>query len=435
MKIHRLLAAALFAVAATPPSAFATGAGGGNWVTSWHASPQPVWRKDFVLPTRIPELLHRKTVRETVRVSSGGRRLRIVLSNRYGKLPVTFGEVHVAEAGSGSSIIEGSSRRLSFGGRRSATVPPGATIASDPLELEVRPLARLAVSTYFPAPTVPATFHWGEQQIGYIAAGNAAGAERLDAPHLFMGRLFLSSVLVDAAPDTGTVVAFGDSITDGNGSSPDRNRRWPDFLAERLVIQGNATGPRIAVANAGISGARLLADGMGESALARFGQDALNLPGVRSVVLLMGINDIGWPGGPFAPQERPVTPEELIAGYRQLIAQARNRNVRIVGATLLPFEGALRGTPLEGHYSIEKEKLRQAVNQWIRSAGEFDAVADFDALMRDPDHPARLRPEFDSGDHLHPGDAGYKAMADLLDTAMLFGDGDDGGADGSMRRR
>ncbi|MEC4720946.1 SGNH/GDSL hydrolase family protein [Noviherbaspirillum sp. CPCC 100848] len=416
MKFHRLYVAAML-LSATASTLAAEGAKKSHWVTSWYASPQPVWRKDFPLPTQLPELLHEQTVRETVRISSGGGRLRVSLSNSYGKAPVLFGEVHVAEAGDGSAIVEGSDRRLSFGGRHSVTVPPGATVVSDPVDLEVRPLSRLAVSSYFPRPTSPETFHWGDQQIGYIAAGNATGSPRIDAQRLLKGRMFLTGVLVDAAPETRTVVVFGDSITDGNGSTPDRNRRWPDFLAERFA------GAGVAVANAGISGARLLTNGMGENALARFGHDVLGQPGVRTVVLLMGINDIGWPGGPFAPHEAPVTADELIAGYRQLIAQARMHDIRIVGATLLPFEGALRGTPLEGHYSIEKERLRQAVNHWIRSAGEFDAIADFDALMRDPDRPARLSPAFDSGDHLHPGDAGYKAMADMLDMAALFGDG------------
>lgn len=423
MRYQRMVAAASLLAALASPMAAAGGADGSKWVTSWHASPQPVWQKDFLLSTQIPELLDRQTVREMVRISSGGRRIRIALSNRYGKSPLVFGEVHVAQAGAGSTILEGSDRLLRFGGQPSVTVPPGATVVSDPVDLEVRPLSRLAVSSYFPQPTVPETFHWGEQQIGYIAAGNATSAPHLNAQGLLKGRVFVASVLVEAAPETRTVVAFGDSITDGNGSTPDRDRRWPDFLAERLA------GAGVAVANAGISGARLLAGGMGENALARFGHDVLGQPGVSTVVLLMGINDIGWPGGPFAPHERPVTADELIAGFRQLIAQARIRNVRIVGATLLPFEGALRGTPLEGHYSTDKEKLRQTVNQWIRSAGEFDAVADFDALMRDPDHPARLRPSFDSGDHLHPGDAGYKAMADLLDMTLLFGDGSAGKRD------
>ena len=210
-------------------------------------------------------------------------------------------------------------------------------------------------------------------------------------------------LLVDARPGAHTIIALGDSITDGNGSTPDANRRWPDLLAQRL--------PGVAVVNAGISGARLLGDKMGQNALARFGQDVLAHPGSKTVIVLLGINDIGWPGSPFAPGDPAVNADQLIAGYRQLIALARLHQVRIVGATLPPFEGALAGTPFAGHYSRDKDEVRQAVNHWLRTAGAFDAVVDFDAVLRDPAHPARLLPAYDSGDHLHPGDAGYQAMA------------------------
>jgi lysophospholipase L1-like esterase len=418
MGLYRLhAAAALFAAVASLSAARAATEHEGKWVTSWHASPQPAWQKEFVLPTMLPKQLERQTVRQIARISVGGRRIRVALSNRYGSMPLNLGEVHVALAGDASSIADGPGRQLSFGGRHAVVVPPGASILSDPLDLQVRPLSRLAVSAYLPAPTAPDTFHWGAQQTAYVAAGNAAGASRFDVENPVTGRLFLTSILVEAAPQTRTVVALGDSITDGNGSTPDLDRRWPDYLAERLAAHG------VAVANAGISGARLLGNRMGDNALARFEHDVLAQPGVATVVVLIGTNDIGWPGGPFAPQERPMTADEMIGGYRQLIAQARVRHVRIVGATLLPFEGALRGTPLEGHYSPDKEALRRAVNRWIRESGEFDAVADFDALMRDPDHPSRLLPAFDSGDHLHPGDTGYKAMADMLDMATLFSEG------------
>jgi lysophospholipase L1-like esterase len=221
--------------------------------------------------------------------------------------------------------------------------------------------------------------------------------------------LFLSAVLIDALPDSRTVVALGDSITDGNGSTPDADRRWPDFLARRLAPHG------VAVANAGISGARLLNDGMGERALARFEQDVLRQPGVSDVVVLLGINDIGWPGSPFAPAETMVTLNELTAGFRQLAATAHARTIRITVGTLPPFEGALEGTPFAGHYNPQKEVLRLRLNDWIRGAGIFDGVVDFDAVLRDPARPQRMRAELDSGDHLHPGDAGYRKMADAID--------------------
>jgi lysophospholipase L1-like esterase len=212
------------------------------------------------------------------------------------------------------------------------------------------------------------------------------------------------------------VVAFGDSLTDGNGSTPGANRRWPDFLARRLAPQG------VGVANAGISGARVWGDKMGVNAMARFDADVLSQPGVRTVVMMLGINDIGWPDSGFAPDDAPMTAARLTEGYRQLAEAARLRGVRIVGGTIAPYEGSLHGTPLSGHYNPAKDAVRREVNRWIRESGVFDAVVDFDAVLRDPAHPARLLPAYDSGDNLHPNDAGYQAMAQALDMATLFGD-------------
>ncbi|MFC5460483.1 SGNH/GDSL hydrolase family protein [Massilia niabensis] len=399
------LGLAVSANAAAPPA---------RWVSSWFASPQPLWDTDFILPTGLPPSLHGHTVRETVRLSSGGRRIRLVFSNRYGTAPLVLGEVRVAPVGPDGQALLTAGHAVRFGGERRASVPPGAPLVSDPIELAPAAFARLAVSVFVPEPTPLRTFHWGAQQEALVGKGNLTGATAMASAQRVPGRLFLSAVLAEAPPATRTVVAFGDSITDGNGSTPGADRRWPDFLAQRF------TG--VAVANAGISGARLLGDRMGVNALARFEQDVLSQPGVAAVVVLIGINDIGWPGSPFAPSERPTTAARLIAGYRQLIAAAHARNVRVVGATLPPFEGALRGTPFEGHYSPAKERLRQEVNAWIRGAGAFDAVADFDLLLRDPARPSRMLPAYDSGDHLHPGDAGYRAMAGSMSLEMLFGD-------------
>ncbi|SDF01299.1 Lysophospholipase L1 [Massilia sp. PDC64] len=362
-----------------------------HWTTSWYAAPQPAWDATFALPMNVPTQLDNATLRETVRLSAGGQRIRLVFSNRYGHEPVKLGTVRVGPADHPHAALA-----LTFSGQPGASILPGATVTSDPVSLPVRPLSRLAVTTWLPSPTQVASFHWGAQQTVRIDDTSVGG------------RLFLSAVLVETARPARTVVALGDSITDGNGSTPDADRRWPDILAERLAPHG------IAVANAGISGGRLARDGMGVSALARLENDVLSQPGVSDVIVLLGINDIGWPGSPFAPGERPATLDELTTAYRQLVAACHVRGVRVTAGTLPPFEGALAGTPYAGHYSPGKERLRQQLNDWIRTAGVFDAVVDFDAVLRDPARPRRMRAGFDSGDHLHPGDAGYRAMAEAI---------------------
>ncbi|MBD8562935.1 SGNH/GDSL hydrolase family protein [Oxalobacteraceae sp. CFBP 8763] len=372
-----------------------------HWVTSWYAAPQPGWDSQFVLPMNVPAVLDNQTVREYVRVSAGGERIKLVFSNRYGKAPLAIGAASV--------VMPEVTRVVTFEGARQVTIAAGATVTSDPVALAVAPLSQLEVTTYLPQRTPVTGFHWGASQRISIAAGNASRAAEFLKARRVEGRLFLSAVLVDALPGSRTVVALGDSITDGNGSTPDADRRWPDFLARRLAPHG------IAVANAGISGARLLKDGMGEGALARFGQDVLSQSGVSDVIVLLGINDIGWPGSPFAPAETMVTLNELTAGFRQLAAIAHARTIRITVGTLPPFEGALEGTPFAGHYNPQKEALRLGLNDWIRGAGIFDGVVDFDAVLRDPARPQRMRVQFDSGDHLHPGDAGYRKMADAID--------------------
>ncbi len=226
--------------------------------------------------------------------------------------------------------------------------------------------------------------------------------------------MFLSEVLVETRND-GTVVVVGDLITDGNGATVDADTRWSDFLAKRLAPD------HIAVLNAGISGGRLLQDKMGVNVAARLQRDVFSQPGLKAAVLLIGINDISWPGTDFAAAQQRPTLDDMIAGYQQVIAQARANNVRLIGATLPPFEGALSGTPLDDYYHPDKDALRREVNRWIRESNAFDAIVDFDAILRDPDHPARLVPAFDSGDHLHPGDDGNRAMADAIDLGILLG--------------
>lgn len=379
-----------------------------HWITSWYAAPQSSWDDTFVLPTNVPAYLNNQSLRENVRLSAGGQRIRFVFSNRYGKEPVLIGEVRVGVPNKSRPC-----QRLSFSGQPSISILPGATVTSDPLPLVVKPLADLSVTTYLPSRTPINSFHWGNQQTMQVTAGRATEAPYAKGGDRVEGRLFLSAILVEAAQKRQTVVALGDSITDGNGSTPDTNRRWPDYLAKRLAPYG------VGVANAGISGARLVSDGMGQNALARLEHDVLSQPSVSDVIVLLGINDIGWPGSPFAPNEAPMTLDRLTAAYRQLVSAAHVRGVRVTAGTLPPFEGALEGTPFAGHYSRDKEQLRKRFNDWIRTAGVFDAVIDFDALLRDPANPQRIRKDFDSGDHLHPGDEGYRTMAAAIDITSL----------------
>ncbi|WP_244441053.1 SGNH/GDSL hydrolase family protein [Mesorhizobium sp. STM 4661] len=383
------------------------------WVGTWLASPQSRWSADFALPVKIPPKLENQTIRQTVKISLGGDRFRIVLSNEYAGTPVQIGEVHGAVAGDGSKIVSGTDRLITFGGQAKATIPPGTSLISDPVDVPLDALSRLSVSVYLPQETPLSTFHWDGKQTAYIGDGNQSASSTFAATGTIDARILLTEILIDAPANDGAVVAIGDSITDGNGATLDADNRWPDFLAERLASK------QIAVLNAGISGARLLDDAMGVKASARFSRDVLAQPGVKAVILLIGINDISWPGTPFAPEKSLPSFETLIGGYLQLAAQAHAHNLSIVGGTLTPFEGALSGTPLDAYYTPEKEALRQKVNHWIRTSGAFDAVVDFDLLLRDPAHPTRLLPEFDSGDHLHPGEKGNRAMADAVDLDIL----------------
>lgn len=390
-----------------------------HWVASWTASPQPVWGADFFLGTNIPAVVRDQTIRQVARISLGGRRLRLVLSNAYGRQPVVIGRVSVALAGDGPAIRRSSLRNVTFGGQASATLPAGAPLLSDPIDLPVSALSHLSISIYLPASTPITTFHWDGRQTAWIAAGDQSASSTMDtkksATAVITSRTLLTGIDVQTGqPGARAVAAFGDSITDGNGATVDADARWPDFLADRLVHHN------VAVINAGISGARLLSDKMGPNALARFGPDVLDQPGVRAVIVLLGINDISWPGTAFDPTGKPPTLPSLEYGFRQLIAQAHRKNVCLIGATLTPFAGALHDTPLDNYFNADKEALRQRLNRWIRTSGSFDAVLDFDLWARDPRQPTRLAARFDSGDHLHPGDAGNRFLAESIALDVLW---------------
>jgi lysophospholipase L1-like esterase len=325
---------ALVAGLGTPPARAQQPAAGGDWIDTWSASPQPVWEPDFFAPVAIPRSLRNQTIRQVARVSLGGRRVRVELSNEYGEQPLVIGAARVALAGEKGALAPGSDRALTFGGRPSVTVPPGAPILSDPVDLAVPALGSLAVSLFLPEVTPTTTWHNDARQTAYISGeGDHTAAAAFEPAQTITSRIFLSGITVDAAPDARAVVLFGDSITDGDGSTLDANHRWPDLLAERLA----EAGAKVAVLNEGISGARILRDRMGDNALARFDRDVLSHPRADTVVLMMGINDVGWPGTILVPKGEPApSAEDVIDGYEQIVARAHAHGMRIIGATLTP---------------------------------------------------------------------------------------------------
>ncbi len=401
--LTRLTAAALLA-ASTPAFAQAPA----PWVASWQASPQPVWDASFLFPPLIPPALHGQTFRQTARLSLGGDQLRIRLSNAYGTTPLRIGAASVTGADGQAPLA------LTFEGHADTEIAPGQARLSDPVKLPTGDLQAVQVSVYVPAHTPLHTFHWDGRQTASIGAGDQTLALQMDPVSTTSARLFVTGIEVQAAAGARSVVVIGDSITDGATASLDRDQRWTDHLAARLAPRG------VAVVNAGISGGRLLRDGMGESALQRFQRDVLDQPGVASVIVLIGINDIAWPGTAFARDQARPRLAELQAGYRTLVEQAHRRGLRIVGATLPPFAGALPDTPLDDYYQPGKDTLRQQLNRWLLADSPFDAVIDLDAALRDPVDPSRMAAAYDSGDHLHPGDAGNRAMAAAVDLQMLL---------------
>jgi len=391
----------LFAILIAALGLHATGSAlAQNWVGTWTASPQP--------PRGVmPASFSNQTVRQIVRVSIGGSKVRIRLSNEFGSKPVVIGAASVGQVGK----LAGSLRPLTFGGAKRVTLLPGAPALSDPVELNVAPLSDLAINLYLPAATELATVHQvGLQMADVSAPGDFTASAVFPVVDRFTHRFFLTGVLVEPRATTRAVVTFGDSITDGTNSTVDANGRWPDVLARRLSDSGTA----IAVLNQGISGNRLLSDGAGVSGLARFERDVLSQPAVSHVVILLGINDIGWPGTAIEPNGIIRTADDIVAGYKQMIERARIRSIKVIGATLTPFENALAGRPNQGYFTTDKEVRRLAVNHWIRTSGAFDAIIDFDRIVAYPSRTEAIAPPYDSGDHLHPNDAGYRAMGEAV---------------------
>jgi lysophospholipase L1-like esterase len=402
-----LLALSFTAVAATPPA---------HWVVSWGASASPPPDAAQIRAKGLE--FNNQTLREIVHLSIGGSAVRVRFSNFFGRQSLEIGSAHVALRTSDSTILASSDRALTFGGASGVSVPPNAFVLSDPVQLAAPVESDVAVSIFIPHLAAAAGIHSFAQQTSYVGAGDLTAAASIANPRVISSWIFLAGVDVSAAPSAAAIAVFGDSRVDGDGSTPDANRRWPNVLAKRLSQQGLPLG----VLNAGIIGNRILHDApqiaveLGVNALARFDRDALDQPGVKYVIVLEGIVDIGLPGTPVTPASEAVSVDDLISGMKQLIARAHDRGMKIFVATQTPFSGA---ATIPGMFSAEKEAQRKALNQWIRSSHAFDAVLDLDKVVLDPANPERIRPTFDSGDHLHPNDAGYEAMGNSIDISLF----------------
>lgn len=399
--MRALVAALVLALLGVAPAAAAPP---DRWVGTWSGAVTTV-------PAGDSTAFEDQTIRQVVRTSVGGDSVRVRLSNEFGTAPLVVGETHVALRASGARAVPSTDRLVTFGGRTSVTIPPGAPALSDPIPLRLKARVDLLVSIHLPGHTPGTTTSAFAYQRNYIAAGNVTGSADITPTGTTDRWYFLSGVSVRSSASA--VVAFGDSIT--AGTSLDANNRWSDYLARRA--------PHLGVLNKGIAGNRLLHDPnppagspaegyaalFGESGLRRLDRDVLVQPGARYVVVLLGVNDIGHPGTPTAPASEKVTAADIIAGHSQLIARAHERGLKVYGGTITPFRD-----DAFGFYSPENEATRQEVNRWIRTGGAFDAVIDFDRALRDPAAPDRLLAAFDSGDHLHPNDKGNEAMAEAI---------------------
>lgn len=376
-----------------------------HWVGSWAASPAMPMAAPANNPTRGTASFNNQTLTQVIRLSAGGPRLRIRLSNEYGPKPLAVGVVRLALLAENGAVVAGSERTVNFSGSGTATIPAGAPLLSDAVALATKPLARLRVSFYLPADSNGCTCHMTGQDLISIASGDVTANPPDPARGAGDYRAFLTEVDVETpAPVRPVIATFGDSITDGYRSTDGANHRWPDRLAERL----EAAGKPFAVVNTAISGNRVLSEQLpifGQNALARFDRDLLSVPGLTHVTVLEGVNDLGM------TKPTPAA-TDIIAGYRQLITRAHEHGLKIIGATLLPYGGA-------AYFSAAGEAERQKINAWIRTGREFDGVIDFDAAIRDPARPDHMKADLQSGDWLHPNDAGYRVMGDAVDLNLF----------------
>jgi lysophospholipase L1-like esterase len=403
------LSGALFGAAALALAAPAQA----EWVASWTAAPHaPLGTEGPFAAASYDNV----TITQILRVSEGGTRLRVKLSNRYGPAPLEIGAARIVQIDANNQEIAGTARTLTFGGEPGAVIPRGAPFVSDVVAVDLPDLARLKVELYLPRPTGPCTCHLtGTDELAVSPPGNFVG-KPFEPVSKSLFRAFLAGIEVDSPDALGTIVAYGDSITDGVGSTPGQNRRWPDILADRL----QEAGLEWAVANQAISGNRVLSPGMGESALARFDEDVLSLPNVKYIIVFEGVNDIGnrfgrrGPNQPNFPglDQPEITVEQMIAGYKQIVARAHEKGIKVIGSPIGPYMGA-------AYWSEEGEAARQAINAWILNSGTFDATVRLDTAFADPAEPRQMRDGFHMGDHLHGSDAGLKAVGDSIDLALF----------------
>ncbi|MFL6451634.1 MAG: SGNH/GDSL hydrolase family protein [Bryobacteraceae bacterium] len=378
-----------------------------HWVGTWATAPM----KD--VPTSqsgpAPDFAG-CTLRQVVHVSIGGKNVRVKFSNAFGTTPIKLTSAHVALSAGGSTIKSATDKALTFNGQQSVAIPAGAPAVSDAVEFDLPPLGDLAISIKLDTVPNDITIHPASHAISYLAKGDDVANAELSSATRIEHWYFLSAVDVEGERAGGAVVALGDSITDGSKSTTDKNERWPDTLARRL--QANKKTSHIGVLNVGIGGNRILHDGAGQNALARLDRDVLAQSGVRYLIVLEGINDIGNSARAQARGEQPVRASDLIGAFEQIIARAHAHNVLVYGATILPFEGA-------AYFSQAGEDDRQEVNKWMRTSGKLDGVIDLDAATRDPQNNSRLVKAADSGDHLHPTDDGYRMMGNAVDLKLF----------------
>jgi lysophospholipase L1-like esterase len=378
-----------------------------HWVGTWATS--PVAAKNPSGTFSAPDT-DGTTLREIVHISIGGPTVRLILTNEFGLDPLTIGAAQIALSAGAGAITPATAATITFSGKPSVVIPPGALMVSDPIPFKVAPAANLAISLFLPSqPVSQLTRHAFADQTNYLVPGNVVTATSLDTPQTFFSWDFLKGVDVTADTKSAAIVTFGDSITDGAHSTRDSNARWPDVLASRLHADKKTAN--LGILNEGIGGNRILHDNTGPSALARFDRDVIAQAGVKYLVIMESINDIGHATDPAKPYD-VVTAEDLIAGLTQLATRAHTHGIKVYGATLTPFVGAK-------YQSAEGETMRQAINTWIRTTNQFDGVIDFDKVTTDPTHPGMFLPLDDSGDHLHPGDAGYKAMGESIDLKLF----------------